>query len=192
MQSAPAAYGQGNGSSLSTLLRTHKSVVNPPMNLKIESVIVSPAQLLVTVGDTLYMLNQKRQIIWRWDVGRGEDILDQPIINAHGYIYGIALDGIIFSLDSNGKERWRGRLNGPANYSRIKSYGKDQYLVLIDNSAYREIKGHDEEDILILSKDREILARKFFPRNAELRVRGNRVFAVMKNRHGFKLKEIRM
>ena len=159
--------------------------------IKIAPVVISSSRKLAIVGDTMYMLGPQQRILWKWDIGNGADIVDRPIVDAHGFIYVIALDGIIFSLDSKGKQRWLWRLNGASSFSQIKSYINEQYLVVRDNSTYRELRGFDEDDDLYLCKDRDVIATTAFPRNATLRVRGKRIYAITKVRHRTRIKEIR-
>jgi hypothetical protein len=188
LQSSLSVYGQVRTSKYPKLRPTHKLWDEP---VKIAPVRVSSSRTLVTVGDTIYMLNAKRKIIWKWDVGSGQNIVDQPIIDSHGFIYGIALDGEIFSLDENGQLRWSWHLNGASNFSQIKPYVNGQYLVVRDNSFYREVQGFNEDDGLYLCKDRDVIATIHFPRDAILRVQGKHIYAVIKSKHGTRMKEVR-
>src|SRR5687767_14744807 len=79
------------GSRPPKLTRTHKSWLT--FTKHVAPVRLPSSRELVTVGDTLYLLNAQRAVIWKWDVGNGQDILDRPIVNSQGIIYGIALDG---------------------------------------------------------------------------------------------------
>jgi hypothetical protein len=137
------------------------------------------------------MLDSRREVIWKWFVGNGEDILDQPVVNSDGTIIGIALDGIVFALDLNGKERWRQQMNGAANYAQIEPYSDGKYLLLIDMSGYRLRGGVSTKDRLSLCKGNEVLKSKEFPHNAKLKVGGGRIFAVVREEGKIKTKEIR-
>jgi hypothetical protein len=135
------------------------------------------------------MLNPQKKVIWKWFVGHGEDILDQPIVDSHETIIGIALDGILFGLGLDGKEKWRQQMNGAANYAQIETYTGDQYLLLIDMGGYR-LKGSDTADEISLYRGNEVLKSTTFPRNAKLKVKGGRILAVVKERRNARTKEI--
>ena len=144
---------------------------------------LSASRRLVTVGDTLYMIDSHDAVVWKWDVGHGEDIMDRPYVNSHGQIFGIALDGIVFSLDSYGKERWRWQINGSYSFTQLKPYRDGQYLMVLDASAYRKFKGFNEDDVLYLCRDRDVITTVSFPRTARLALNGNQIFAVTMHQH---------
>ena len=171
-----AGYGQANGPNLRRTLPS-------PRHLKprhIPSVRLAHSRRLVTVGDTLYMLDSRGATIWKWDSGYGEDLMDRPYIDRHGNIFGIASEALVFSLDPNGKERWRWQLNGEYDLTQLTPYRNDQYLIVISALAYRKYRGYKEGDILYLCHDYDIVSKVDFPRDAKLRVEGHRIFAVTK------------
>jgi hypothetical protein len=159
--------------------RTNQSTLR--RSIRIASVPLPNARQLITVGDTLYLVNAHGDVAWKWDVGGGEDIMDRPYVDTDRNIFGIADEGIVFSLDSNGKERWRWRMNGSYRWTQLKPYINRQYLIVLDASSYRKYFGYDEDDVLYLCRDHDVISTMRFPRNAKLRVRGSQIFAVVKN-----------
>lgn len=151
---------------------------------------ISSDRLLATAGDTLYILDPQKKVVWKWCVGNGANIVDQPITDATGTLYVIALDGQLFALDSCGKEKWHYQMNGSANFSQIKNYKRDQVLVVVDMKPYRETKGIDTEDKLFLFRDKEIIAEKEFPRNSLLQVWGEKVLAAKQTKDGIEIIEV--
>src|SRR5512138_3708714 len=94
---------KGENSHYRKLTRTKKSVGYPPLH--IAPLRLSASRRLVTVGDTLYLLNTNGRVLWKWDVGGGLDILDHPFVDSRGRVFGVALDGVSFSLDRKGRVR---------------------------------------------------------------------------------------
>jgi hypothetical protein len=180
---------QAQNAQYPNLTRTRKPFIDRRRN--IAPVRISPSRLLVTIGDTLFMLNDKQQIIWKWDAGNGEDIMAQPFVDSRGNIFGIADDGLIFSLDLNGKLRWSHQAMGANFFTQLKSYRNDQFIVVLDTSAYRARRGYKAGNSLSLYKDEDVIASVDFPGGAELQVRGNHVYAILKTKRGVKSKEIK-
>ena len=171
------------------LTRTHKSWLT--FTKHVAPVRLPSSRELVTVGDTLYLLNAQRAVIWKWDVGNGQDILDRPIVNSQGIIYGIALDGIAFSLDLNGNERWKIRMNGSSYFTRIKGYGNDHYLLFSHKDrVYRDPDDPDVETVS-LCKDKEAIGWATIPYRAALRIQGKRIFVTTRSKQRPQTKEVR-
>jgi hypothetical protein len=158
---------------------------------RIAPVRISPARLLVVAGDTLSMLDDKRQVLWRWAAGNGEEIMARPFVDSHDNIFLIADDGLILSLDLSGKVRWRHKMTGTFVFTQLRPYQHDQFLVVINASSRGEGRGLNEDGFLSLYQDEEVLGSVAFPRNALLYVRGKRIYAVMNNRRGMGIKEIK-
>jgi hypothetical protein len=186
-QSIESRSEQSQGQSLT---RTRRPFFD--RHKEIAPVQISPSRLLVTVGDTICMLDSERQILWKWDAGNGEDIMAQPFVDSHGNIIGIADDGLIFSLDSNGKVRWAHSIMGAYRYTQLKPYSKDQFLVVVDASSYREVQHFNEDDFVYLYQDQELIGEAGFYRSAELQVRGKRIYAVMRNKGRVRRREIKL
>lgn len=179
--------------SKSVELRASKDLWNAEEDDRIRDVSlmpVPPHRLLATVGDTLYMLDSQQRIIWKWSVGHGENIIDQPFVDSTGTIYGIALDGISFVLDaSTGKEKSRDQMMGKAYYTGMKAYRADQYLIVTGLQGYRGY-GHEGGDELEAYKGTQRLWKVEFPANAELQVLGERIYAVTRKKGSAVVEEI--
>jgi len=157
----------------------------------IPPVVVSPDRILVTSCNSLYMLDSRKRVVWKWATSGGAAITDQPVIDSTGTIYVIALDLIWVALDaSTGELKWRKDSNGRATYSQIKPYQDDQYLVVINMEGYREAHGMDEPDRLVLCKGRKEIWIKDFPANATLQVWGDRILAITSDKGRAEIVEI--
>jgi hypothetical protein len=146
---------------------------------------VSQNRKLAAVGDTLYMLDERGQVVWTWSAG-GPPLTDLPVIDSKGTIYVIGYDLLWAALDSaTGKEKWRGTANGRALYSQIKLYKGDMYLVVTDMEGYREnaFPGEVIKDTLTLCRGNSILWEAEIPAGASIQVRGDKVFVVTKRRN---------
>ena len=128
---------------------------------------VSGGRLVVTARDTLYMLNSNRRVLWKYYVGA--PVLDKLVLDSGSMIHGIAMDGIKFAVDLDGKRRWAHGMNGRATYAQIALYSRDQYLVVVDNSGYREsLSDSTIPDRMALCRGEETIWARDFPRNTEL------------------------
>lgn len=152
--------------------------------------VASHGRLLVTARDTLYMLNSRKQVLWKYYAGA--PVVDKLILDSSGMIHGIAMDGIEFAVDLDGKRRWAHGMNGRANYAQIALYGGDQYLLVVDYSGYREsLSDNTLADRVSLCRGDETIWTQDFPRNAELCVWSGRIFAVTQTRKRTTLMELR-
>jgi len=105
----------------------------------IPPLVISRNRMLVTACSTLYMVNSKMQVIWKWSTG-GAGLTDQPIIDSTGTIIVIAFDLIWVGLDSaTGEVKWHKDGNGRAVYSQIKRYKGDEYLETISKQYWRPV-----------------------------------------------------
>jgi len=147
--------------------------------------------MLVTSCNSLYMLDAKERVVWKWFTS-GAAITDQPVIDSTGTIYVIALDLIWVALDAaTGELKWRKDSNGRATYSQIKPYRDDQYLVVINMEGYREAHSRlNEPDQLVLCKGQEEVWTKDFPANATLQVWGHRILAITSEKGRAQIVEI--
>jgi|SRR6185295_12373592 len=159
-------------------------------DFQVPPLVAPQGRLLVTARDTLYMLNSRKQILWKYYVGA--PVVDKLILDSSGIIHGIAMDGIEFAVDLDGNRRWAHCVNGRANYSQIALYDGDQYLVVIDYSGYREsLSDNTLADVVALCRGGETIWSQEFPRNAELCVWSSRIFAVAQTRKRTTLIELR-
>lgn len=158
----------------------------------IPPLVVSSDRLLVAVCNTIYMLDSKSNVLWKWSTNAAS-IIDQPVIDSNGTIYVIALDMIWVALDAaTGKEKWnRNGVVGRTQASQIKAYKDDMYLVVWDMSGVRNGPSDNSiKDELLLCKGREIVWKKEFPVDAVLKVWGDKILAVNYSKDGVKIAEI--
>ena len=145
---------------------------------------VSPNRKLAVVGDTLYMLGERNQIVWRWSAD-GPPLTDLPVIDSKGIVYVIGYDLLWAALDSaTGKVRWQGTANGRAVYSQIELYKGDMYLVVTDMDGYRANANPGEviKDKLTLCRGNSILWQTEIPVGARIQVRGGKVFVITRGK----------
>lgn len=160
--------------------------------IPIPPLIISPDRMLITSCNSLYMLDSKKRVVWKWATS-GAAITDQPVIDSTGTIYVIALDLIWVALDAGtGELKCRKNSNGRATYSQIKPYRDDQYLVVTNVEGYREAHAMDEPDRLVLCKGRKEIWTKDFPANATLQVWGDRILAITSEKGRAEIVEIPM
>jgi hypothetical protein len=164
-------------------------------NLPIAPLAISSDRLLVTVGNTLYMLDSNKQVVWQYS--KSTDLAAQPILTADGTICVIAIDGISYGLDVNtGQERWDAPfMNGSAQYKQIKAYKGDQYLVVVDMSGYRAKLSNPNaedaiEDVLEMCQGARVLWEKKFPRDSDLAIWGDRILAITRKQGSVEIREI--
>ena len=173
----------------------------------IESEIVSGAKvvplpsqhLLVGLNDTLYRLDARRRIVWKYH--ESQILIDFTFIPATGLIYGTAGDGVMFILNaSTGAKLLHNFYNGRAAYGVVQAFGDDQCLITSDFSGYREnwtdldletAKGvRTWKDEISAWRGTKRLWSRPFPPDAELVVDTGRIFAVTKTKSAVYFKEI--
>lgn len=150
-------------------------------------IVVSSNRLLITVGDTLYMLDEKNQVVWDYSVE--PNIIFDVAVDANGMICMAVSDGLLAVLNASGEKVWGNFMNGSANYTQIRSY-KDGFLTVVDMEGYRA-KGSNSEDKLKFWRDKKTVWSKEFPRGAKLQVWGNKILAINQIKEGQEIKEIR-
>ncbi len=152
---------------------------------KVHLLSVHGHRRLASVGDTLYMLNSRNRILWTWSTGGGVPFTDLPIMDSEGTIYIIGYDLLWVAIDSKtGRLKWRGTANGRATFSQIKLYRRNMYLVVTDMSGYRDsFRGTTIEDQLTLCSGNSILWESDIPAGAELQVRNDQIFLVVRRKH---------
>lgn len=137
---------------------------------------------LAMVGDSLFMLDSKNRIQWKWTTG-GAPLTDVPVIDSRGVLYVIGYDLIWAALDSkSGKRLWSGTAAGRAVYTQIELYKDDMYFVVTDMSGYRNGERDPVRDSLTLAKGNGILWETDIPIGSEIKVERGKVFAVYKRK----------
>jgi hypothetical protein len=149
---------------------------------KVHLLQLSRHRTLASVGDTLYMLDNHRQIIWTW-TSDGPPFTDLPIVDSTRTIYVLGYDLLWAAIDSsNGEEKWRSTANGRATYSQIRLYRRDMYLVVTDMTAYKDTFNLPINNHVTLCKGNSIFWYSEIPARAKIEVSGKRVFIVYKRR----------
>lgn len=148
----------------------------------IKPLVVSPNRLLITAGNSLYMMDLSKRVVWQWSAGEDKWPLinDQPLILGE-MIYVIGPDLMHVALDvTTGEERWRGTSSGKAVYKQIERYKDDQRLVLADLSGYDDPRiERYERNQLTAFRGQELVWATDFPRDAMLQVWAGKIYAVI-------------
>lgn len=157
---------------------------------------LSPDRVLVSVGDTLFLLNAKKEVVWQTYI----DMVAPPIVDSTGAIFGITYDLGHFSVNAKtGAVTHFGRdiAGTHAYYTQIKPYKRNQYLVVENMQFYRDgnlcyPKCPMSNDRLYAWTGQKMLWSTDFPPNAELHVWGDKIFALTKQKSSVIVQEIEL
>lgn len=162
---------------------------------------LSTGRMLVGLGDTLYLLNDKRQVEWKVTVP--QFLYDFASIESTGMIYVTAGDNNMLILElTTGKELYQNGRNGSAAYGQVEPYGTDQCLILDNYVGYRwklsEKEKNDPQwwtpelmgDGITAWRGTELLWSRDFPPDAELLVNGRKIYAVTKTKSNIYIREV--
>lgn len=148
---------------------------------------LSDGRLLAGLGDTLYMLDSRGHVEWKY--AASWMLWDFAVVESTGLVYGTAGDNMMFILDgSTGRKLYGHGRNGKAAYGQVAQFGEDLCLITDNLEGYRnaleEWKTGDvqriETDGITAWRGTKALWRLPFPPDAELVVSGDRIFAVTK------------
>jgi hypothetical protein len=147
-----------------------------------EFTVVAPDRLLVTVGDTLYMLDSQRRVIWKETVG---DVVGQPFAMPDGSIHVMLVQDEIHLVISaaTGKKLNCIDCNTTArtNFTQVLPYNRTQYLTVNTYAYFRENQySKNTPDEVALWEGDKVLWTASIPPDAELRVVGDKILAVEK------------
>ena len=158
---------------------------------------LSDGRLLAGLGDTLYMLDQRKHIEWKY---KPSWILwDFAVVESMGLVYGGAGDGIMFILDSStGKRLYSHFQNGKADHLQVEPFGEDICLITNSMAGYRDALDEwtlgklnmIEPDEITAWRGTEALWSMDFPPDADLVVRGDKIYAVTKTDKSIYVREI--
>lgn len=157
---------------------------------------LSDGRMLVALDDNLYMLDVKRRVNWTYT---SAEIRDFAFVETTGLVYGSAYDNLMFILDaSNGQELYSNGRNGKCAYGRVVPFGKDMCLITDDMMGYRAaLEEWESGKIEMIETDgitawrgTEALWRIHFPPDADLIVRGDKIYAVTKTDKSIYVREI--
>jgi hypothetical protein len=142
---------------------------------------LSMNRTLASVGDTIYLLDPHGRVLWSWTTD-GPPLTDLPIIDSQGTIYVVAADLIWVAIDSKtGQQKWNASANSKAGFTQIRRYRDDMYFVVTSMESYENGPGRRMIwDGLDLCRRDTILWTTDIPPGAEIKVSGNKVFAVYK------------
>lgn len=161
---------------------------------KVHLIPVSGNRRLASVGDTLYMLDNRQRLLWKWSAPNGEPFTDLPIMDSAGNIYVVGGDLMWVAIDSEtGHQKWRGTANGRAVFSQIKLYRRNMYLVVTDMEGYRDsLNDKTIEDGLSLCRGNSILWKSHIPTGARIQVRKDQVFIIIRRKNGIVRRAVRV
>ncbi|HET6975537.1 MAG TPA: hypothetical protein VFI24_04390 [Pyrinomonadaceae bacterium] len=153
---------------------------------------ISSGGLITGAGTTLSRFDSQKRVVWQYEVPQW--LIDFDVVESTGLVYGTAGDNIMFILDlSSGKELKSISRNGSAAFGEVKAYGTNECLVTDAFGVYREKGPRDMEpmqDGLTGWRGTRELWHIDFPADAELIVKGKRIFAVTKTKTSVYIKEI--
>lgn len=149
--------------------------------------------LLVNFGDTLYRLDNRFRVRWKYHTA--QLILDYALVESTSLIYGTAGDNVMFVLDATtGKEQTSQSRNGSAAYGATERFGANMCLVTDNFVMYREkfrpSKIDPMKDGITCWQGTRVLWHLDFPPDADLVVNGQKILAVTKSREAIYVKQI--
>ena len=162
---------------------------------------LSTGQMIIGLGDALYLLSDKRRVEWKVTVP--QFLIDYAPIEATGMVYVTAGDNIMLILElATGKELYGNGRNGSAAYGQMEPYGEDQCLILDNYVGYRWKQSESEKndptwwtpelmgDGIAAWRGTKELWHRDFPPDAELLVQGRKIYAVTKTKSNIYIQEI--
>jgi hypothetical protein len=152
---------------------------------------LASGRVLAAAGDTLSMFDAAGRKVW--EHRESQPIFDFAHVAATGLVYVAAGDNNLSILEARtGRERHRETRNGRGGFGQTVAYGRDLCLVTDDNSGYR----HSEDpftpmgDGVTAWRGTKMVWYRELPPDSELRVSGQRIFAVTKTGSRVLVKEI--
>lgn len=155
-------------------------------------VALPSGRTLASAGDTLYMLDADKRIVWQCEVP--QVVIDFAHIEATGLIYVTAGDNFMCIIDARtGRELAHESRNGSAGFGRVIPYGADGCLVMDSYGGYRigrPVGALPMQDGVTAWRGTRMLWHVDVPPDAELQVVGSKVYAVTKTKTRILVKEI--
>jgi hypothetical protein len=157
-----------------------------------EFTFVPPDRVLATVGDTLYMLDSKNQVIWKETVG---DVVGQPFVMPEGLIHVMTVqDKLHLVLDGKTGKTLKCidcHTTARSNFIQMLPYTQNQYLV-VESSALlpRNKEPVNRPDTLTLWQGERVIWSTSIPPDAQIRVAGDKILAIEKHLAGIILREV--
>jgi hypothetical protein len=155
---------------------------------------LSKGRSLVGAGDSLIMFDSQKRVIWEYGLGE-IPLIDFDVVETTGLVYGTAGDNIMFILNlSSGKERKSIGRNGSAAFGQVRAYDKDLCLITDNFWGYRnklpDPTFEPMKDRLTAWRGTQRVWEVDFPPDAELIVRGKKIFALTRTKTKVYLKEV--
>jgi len=153
---------------------------------------VAPDRLLVTVGDTLYMLDSQRRIVWKETVG---DVVGQPFAMPDGSIHVFLVQDKVHLVVSAATGKTLNCIDcnttARASFTQVLPYDQNQFLVVETNAYFRRQPGSENtpDDVALWQGDK-VLWTATIPPGAEIRVVGNKILAVEKKEQAVVVHEV--
>lgn len=144
---------------------------------------LASGRVLAAAGRTVYMLDHVGRGQAEWRHTEPQPIIDVEYVAATDLVYATAGDNQLLILDaSTGRQLHRESRQGRGGFGRTLAYGKDLCLVADDNSGYRAAEDFTPpvSDGVTAWRGTKMLWHRELPPDAELRVDGERIFAVTK------------
>lgn len=155
-------------------------------------VVLPSGRTLAAAGDTLYMLDANKRVVWEYTVTQW--VIDFAYVEATGLVYLTAGDNEMFILDAaTGKNLYGTSRNGSAGYGAVIPYGADACLVMDAYGGYRagrEVGSEPTQDGVTAWQGTRILWHVEVPPDAELQVVGSKIYAVTKTKDRILVREI--
>lgn len=148
---------------------------------------VAGKQKFAVVGDMLYHLDEKNEVVWSWSNGYGTGLSDNILVDPSGHIFITGDDNLLASVDlKTGKEIWTETINGTAPRELIGLYGTDKYVVVSSYWYYRNYfkdRYHRSMgDRLRIRRDNEDLWKTEIPGDATVTVKGSDIIVSYKRK----------
>jgi hypothetical protein len=158
---------------------------------QIPPLFVSTDRVLLTVGNTVYMVDSHRRVVWQWPAGKPDwwpfNTAQPLVIGDRVYVVGMDLTYVALDLNT-GKEKWHDSSCGRGTYAQLAKFGGDQHLLLVDMSGY-ELTDKDRLEAYDMKNNE--LWDVDFPRGATLQVWNGKIYAVSRASDSIKLQEIK-
>lgn len=157
-----------------------------------EFTFVAPDRVLVTVGDTLYMLDSHRHIVWKQTVG---DVVGQPIAMPDGSIHVLLVQDKVHLVISAATGKTLNCIDcnttARTSFTQVLPYNQSQYLVVETDAFVRQRPGSgNTPDEVALWQGDKVLWTAPIPPDAEVRVVGNKILVVEKKEQAIVFHEV--
>ena len=153
---------------------------------------LAPNKLLVTVGDTLYLLDSHHHIVWKQIVG---DVVGQPVAMTDGSIHVfLAQDKVHLVISAaTGKTLSCIDCNTTArtSFTQVLPYKQNEFIVAETDAFFRRQPGSENTpDEVALWHGDKVLWTAPIPPDADVRIVGDKIFALEKKQQAIVLHQV--